>query len=105
MKHNLIDKYLIIETDNNKGRFELDKSTARGFFTSKRGVEKHLNSDALEHFDLNAGGVHEGHDDGWGSDLLVCKVVRVCRQIPIVRVSASIKNITSEESPHEPQTT
>ncbi|MFC1454128.1 hypothetical protein ACFLQL_03010 [Verrucomicrobiota bacterium] len=97
MKSKLIGNYIVVESSKNEGEFELSNSKVKGFFTSVKELIKHLKSDALEFFDLNGGGVHEGHNEDWGSDLLVCKVVRVCRQVPIVKVSSSLKNVNPKE--------
>jgi hypothetical protein len=97
MKSKLIGKYIVVETNNNNDIFDLANAEVRGFFDSKEKVEKYLRENALENFDLNFGEVHTGQDAEWGSNLLVCKVIRPCRQVPSVKVSVCIKDIEEDK--------
>ena len=94
----IIGNYIIIDTHQNPKYSKSDylkKSfipsySAETIVPSIKLARKLIISDTLNSYDPEG---NSGKDENWAGDMLICKIVKVVRPIPSVKVTATLKTI------------
>lgn len=92
--HDLIGKYVVITTTQQGVPIDLVTAETDIDFVGNSIPEcqKWLVDNCVEEYGSQDDGP-AGEDNNWGSDVVICKIEKVCRQIPIVHVAAKVKDV------------
>lgn len=87
--HPLVGCFLVIETGHNTPQ-ETVSGEVKGSFRTQAEAEKWMRDDAVDTFECSDRSLQNGNAEEWGSDMYVCEIKRVCRPVPVVKITARI---------------
>ena len=87
--HPLVGCFLVIETEHNTPQEKI-RGEVKGSFRTQVEAERWMIDDAVDTFSGSDRSLQEGNAEEWGSDMYVCEIKRVCRPVPVVKITAQI---------------
>ena len=87
--HPLVGCYLVIETEHNTPQ-EKVCGEVKGSFRTQDEAERWMIADAVDAFRGSDRSLQDGKAEEWGSDMVICEIKRVCRPVPVVKITARI---------------
>jgi hypothetical protein len=85
-----VGSYMVINTECNKPDAPLRVAGVTCGFVSSDAAVEWVRKDALDTVSGNIDVAANGDPETWGSDMLICQVVRVVRAVPRVAITAAI---------------
>ena len=85
--HPLVGCFLVIETEHNTPQ-ESVRGEVKGPFRTQAEAERWMIDDAVDTFSGSDRSLQSGEAEEWGSDMYVCEIKRVCRPVPVVKITA-----------------
>ena len=87
--HPLVGCFIVIVTERNTPQ-EKVSGEIEGSFKTQAEAEKWMIDDAVGTFSGSYRSLQNGNAEEWGSDTYVCEIKRVCRPVPVVKITARI---------------
>jgi hypothetical protein len=85
----LVGCFLVIETEHNTPQ-ETVRGEVKGAFRTQAEAERWMMDDAVDTFSGSDRSLQSGNAEEWGSDMYICEIKRVCRPVPVVKITARI---------------
>lgn len=94
--HPLVGCFLVIETEHNTPQHKV-RGEVKGSFKTQAEAERWMIADAVDTFSGSDRSLQDGNAEEWGSDMYVCEIRRVCRPVPVVKITARIMDTPNKE--------
>jgi len=91
-----VGSYMVIDAENDKTGEPLRVAGAKVGFVSAAAAVEWVRKDAVDTVDGSDRSLTRGDMETWGSDMLICQVVRVVRAVPRVAITAAIGDIMAD---------
>jgi hypothetical protein len=86
--------FIIIETDHNQKPIKPEGQIVKRTFDTVKQAEAFIMDDAMNTIYSDKGAEFKvGEDNEWGSDHIICQVVKIVRPVPIMSPSVSIMEV------------
>ena len=92
VKHELVGRFLVIETETNSPQKQIS-GEVRGAFKTQDEAERWMIADAVGTFSGSDRSLQSGNAVEWGCDIYLCEIKRVCRPVPVVGITARIMDV------------
>jgi hypothetical protein len=93
--HPLVGCFLVVETGHDTQQ-EKVRGDVKGSFNTQAEAERWIIDDAVDTFSGSDRSLQDGMVEGWGSDMYVCEIKRVCRPVPVVKITARIMDTPND---------